>query len=105
MSVCSVSRGISFASRNRQIPRRPVAPHWMWVEVLGCVGSDLPSIHQIYRSLRCRGSSLGGGVTERIQSTVGVGLSCSEARVIVGLPYGMVVPPTEADPKSSGFFL
>ncbi len=50
MSVCSVSRGIGFASGIVRFRGGRLPPHWMWVEVLGCVGPDLPGIHQIYRS-------------------------------------------------------
>ncbi len=73
----------------------------MWVEVLGCVGSGLPvSIKYTGPSVLWR--FIGWRSTERIWSTVGVGLSCSEARVIVGLPTGWL-SSEEADPKSPGF--
>ncbi len=87
VSVCSVSRSISFASgiirfRGGQLP--PIGCGlrcWgVWVPVfLVSVKYTGPSVSWKF---------IGWRSTERIRSTVGVGLSCSEARVIVGLPTG-----------------
>ncbi len=48
--VCCMSRGIGFHFWNLRIPWQPIAPCWMWIEVLGCVGPGPPGICQIYRS-------------------------------------------------------
>ncbi len=51
--VCSVSRGYQFHFWNLRIPWQPVASHWMWVGVLGCVDRGPPCICQICWSSRC----------------------------------------------------
>ena len=85
--VCCVSRGISFASgifgfRGRRLP--PIGCGlrcWgVWVRIFPVsIKYTGPSVSWKF---------IGWRSTERIQSTVEVGLSCSEARVIVGLPTG-----------------
>ncbi len=87
MLVCSMNRGIGFASgivrfRGSQLP--PIGCGlrcWgVWVRIFPVsVKYTSPSVS--WKFIRWRS-------TERVQSTIGVGLSCSEARVIVGLPTG-----------------
>ncbi len=45
--------GYRFRFWNLWIPQLPVAPCWMWIEVLGCVGPGPPCICQIYQSTGC----------------------------------------------------
>ncbi len=87
VSVCSVSRGIGFASgiirfRGGRLP--PIGCGlrcWgVWVRIFPVsIKYTGPSVSWKF---------IGWRSTKRIWSTVGVGLSCSEARVIVGLPTG-----------------
>ncbi len=87
VSVCSVSRGISFASgiirfRGGRLP--PIGCGlrcWgVWVRIFPVsVKYTGPSVSWKF---------IGWRSTKGIWSTVGVGLLCSEARVIVSLPTG-----------------
>ncbi len=81
VSVCSVSRGISFASgivrfRGGRLPPI-VCGLRCW-----CVGVRIFPVSIKYTGPSVLWKFIGW------RSTIGVGLSCSEARVIVGLPTG-----------------
>ncbi len=87
VSVCSMSRGIGFASGI-------VRFRGGWLPPIGCglrcwgVWVRIFPVSIKYTGPSVSWKFIGWRSTERIRSTVGVGLLCSEARVIVGLPMG-----------------